>query len=115
MQIVTINVDDFNILSIGGNCYFKINHEGRLFIAPSKCPHRGGPLHLGSRSACGNRIVCPWHDNEYSIKTIVRRALPAVFLSGKVSIIAADGEVRTWKEISPGDEFFPESESACLP
>ena len=98
MQVVTLLLDRFNALLIGEKRYFTLADESGLLILPSECPHRGGPLHLGKRSECGLRIVCPWHDNTYPVRSIARHALPAVARCGEVSIIMHDGEVRAWKE-----------------
>ena len=99
MQIVTLDLDRFNSISIGARRYFILRREESVLVAPSESPHRGGPLNLGKDSACRTRIVCPWHDTEYPVRTISRQALSAVVRGRQISILAEDGEVRAWKEI----------------
>ena len=99
MQIVTLDLDRFNSISIGARRYFILRREKNVLVAPSECPHRGGPLNLGKYSACRTRIVCPWHDTEYPVRAIARHALSAVVRGRQISILAEDGDVRVWKEI----------------
>jgi nitrite reductase (NADH) small subunit len=98
MQIVTLSLNAFNAISIGETQYFTLPGDRHVVVAPSACPHRGGPLNLSRRSDCGKRLVCPWHDNAYPIKIISRAALPAVTRGKQVSIVASEGPVRVWKE-----------------
>ena len=100
MQLISFDLEAANSLSVDTRRYFVVDLDGQVLVAASECPHRGGPLHLGKRSACGMRIVCPWHDNSYARETVARRSLPAVVKGTRISVVAEDGEVRIWNERS---------------
>lgn len=44
---------------------FKV--QGEIFALPNACPHEGGPLCEGSIK--GGKVVCPWHEWEFDIKS----------------------------------------------
>ena len=50
MRIATLDVRDHNTVFVHDDRYFVLEHDGRLFLVQDKCPHRGGPLSLASRS-----------------------------------------------------------------
>jgi 3-phenylpropionate/trans-cinnamate dioxygenase ferredoxin subunit len=43
------------------------NCGGEYFALDNDCTHIGGPLCEGEIS--GDRVICPWHGSEFSIKT----------------------------------------------
>jgi nitrite reductase/ring-hydroxylating ferredoxin subunit len=43
------------------------HHSGRLYALENRCPHTGGPLHLGALE--GGRVVCPWHGARFELAT----------------------------------------------
>ncbi|XP_031566428.1 Rieske domain-containing protein-like [Actinia tenebrosa] len=50
-----------------------LKYRGIVYAMDSKCPHMGGPLHLGDIEELGEAklpcIVCPWHSWKYSLST----------------------------------------------
>ncbi|MEW6143799.1 MAG: non-heme iron oxygenase ferredoxin subunit [Thermodesulfobacteriota bacterium] len=59
------------------------NCDGEYFALDNDCTHIGGPLCEGEIS--GDRVICPWHGSEFSIKT------------GEVLGPPADENVNTYK------------------
>lgn len=98
MQVTTLALDSFNMLSVGTRRYFLLQQENVVLIAPSECPHRGGPMHLAKHSTCRARLVCPWHENSYSKHRITRDALPAIQNRQEISIVTNSPDVHAWKE-----------------
>jgi nitrite reductase/ring-hydroxylating ferredoxin subunit len=60
---------------------------GRCHTVANKCPHRGGPLHLGAVDATGTFIVCPWHHSRTRIGHLAARGLPTVRSGGRVTVV----------------------------
>ncbi|TJZ64477.1 Rieske 2Fe-2S domain-containing protein [Chitiniphilus eburneus] len=101
MKITTLPLDSFNSLAVGARRYFLLQNGDKPVIAPSECPHRGGPLNLGRRKACGAKLVCPWHDNAYPTQSIERGALPAIRRCAEISIVTGNEDIRVWTELLP--------------
>ncbi len=74
--MLTLKLDAFNVLRLDQAEFFAYTHEGNVYLLPSSCPHRGGPLRLGSLE--GKTIICPWHGSRVPIQHCVSRALPVV-------------------------------------
>jgi nitrite reductase/ring-hydroxylating ferredoxin subunit len=47
-------------------------------IAEGRCPHRGGPLALGSYDCRDRQWRCPWHGQKHALAALQARALPAI-------------------------------------
>ncbi|GHD55638.1 Rieske 2Fe-2S domain-containing protein [Jeongeupia chitinilytica] len=109
MKITTLPLDSFNSLEVGARRYFVLQNGAKPVIAPSECPHRGGPLNLGRRAACAAKLVCPWHDNAYPIHSIERGALPAIRRGDQISFVTANEDIRVWTEMLPVNQ----RDSAC--
>ncbi len=60
-QLVTEQAAEFLIFHSGckQRTHVQLGSD-RLYLNNDKCPHRGGPLHLGKRKNNGFSI-CPWH------------------------------------------------------
>ena len=41
--------------------------DDKIIAINSKCPHAGGPLHLGAIK--GNTLTCPWHQYDFNLRT----------------------------------------------
>jgi nitrite reductase (NADH) small subunit len=41
--------------------------DGTIAVLDGVCPHEGGPL--GEGTVEGGRVVCPWHEYAYDIRT----------------------------------------------
>lgn len=65
-----------NAVHVGDETYFCLVVDGVLNLLPSRCPHRGGPLHLG-RVELG-RLACPWHGSTFRLDRMCARGVPAV-------------------------------------
>lgn len=74
--MLTLKLEAFNVLRLDDAEFFTYVHDGGFYLLPSNCPHRGGPLRLGSLE--GEAIVCPWHRSRVPIRHCVSRALPVV-------------------------------------
>lgn len=65
-----------NAVRAGDELYFCLERDGQVFLVRSRCPHRGGPLHLGQLDR--DRVQCPWHGNAVRVDRLCNRALPTV-------------------------------------
>ncbi|WP_309606092.1 Rieske (2Fe-2S) protein [Phenylobacterium sp.] len=50
--------------------YFLLSVDGELYLAPNRCPHRGGPLKFGRLDAAGD-LICPMHGGAFSIASLL--------------------------------------------
>ncbi|MBY0545340.1 MAG: Rieske 2Fe-2S domain-containing protein [Gammaproteobacteria bacterium] len=66
--------------------YFFVCLNEKKFAIKDKCPHRGGPLSLGSVCEKSNSIKCPWHDNYLKIKLLVKRSLIGIRINNQVMV-----------------------------
>lgn len=65
-------------VSINHERYFFVSLEKKRYVIPDKCPHKGGPLSLGMVCKKRGIIQCPWHDNNFKLSLLVKKAIPAV-------------------------------------
>ena len=72
------SIDGSLIICSNERYFVACANDGRQYISPAKCSHRGGPLHMGEKSSKENCIRCPWHGLATSEKSMERRSLPAV-------------------------------------
>ncbi len=97
MKIVRFHKDEANLVEWGDQSYFVYrNREGACSLIRARCPHRGGPLFLGSvLSEPVESIRCPWHDSVIPISFIQKKAPPMVVNGGECCVIigAGAGEV----------------------
>ncbi|MEV0132789.1 Rieske 2Fe-2S domain-containing protein [Dactylosporangium sp. NPDC050688] len=75
---MTIDLRRHNTVLAGDDRYFVFLDDGRARLVPDHCPHRGGPLSLGRRTADGRRLACPWHGTRVGVAALCRTALPMV-------------------------------------
>ena len=54
-------------VEVEGNRLAVFNVEGTFYAIEDTCPHAGGPLSEGRIEGC--KVVCPWHDAEFDLKT----------------------------------------------
>lgn len=66
--------------------YFFVEHDKKRFAVPDKCPHRGGPLSLGTFCQNTNSIKCPWHESQIKISTLIKNSISAVRVKDKLYI-----------------------------
>ena len=91
MMIATLDVRDHNTVFVHDDRYFVLEHGGRLFLVQDKCPHRGGPLSLATRSADEKRLVCPWHGSRVACAWLRRGSVPIVRHGTKITAYLPDG------------------------
>ncbi len=87
IQTEVIVNEKFNI---NGEPYFFVEHKERRFAIPDKCPHRGGPLSLGSQCAEAGTIQCPWHGNSFRVAALIKKAIPALRVQDKAIFLRKD-------------------------
>ena len=54
-------------VEIDGNRIAVFNVGGIFYAIDDTCPHAGGPLSEGQVD--GGKVVCPWHEAEFDLKT----------------------------------------------
>lgn len=86
-QKIVIDIKKHNFIILDQNSYFihEVN-PGCYVLIRSKCPHRGGPLHLGILVKENDQcfISCPWHDNKFNIKSLIAKQYPLTTKKNKV-------------------------------
>lgn len=89
-----------NTVRVGEELYFRIERENGASVIRSRCPHRGGPLHLGTAREEGGveRLRCPWHGNQFSLSRLCARGVPTVQVGD---------EVLAYPPASPGASAVP--------
>ena len=93
MRIATLDVRDHNTVFVRDDRYFVLEHEGRLFLVQDRCPHRGGPLSLASRSPDEKRLVCPWHGSRIACAWLRRGSVPIVRHGTRITAYLPDGDL----------------------
>lgn len=63
---------------IEGNRFFLTRVEQKTYLILDKCPHRGGPLSLGTLCEKTGGIQCPWHDNVIKVSALIKRSILAI-------------------------------------
>ena len=62
------------LVEIEGQQVALFNLGGTFYAIEATCPHRGGPLQDGDLE--GDRVICPLHDYDFSLKTGESSAAP---------------------------------------
>jgi nitrite reductase (NADH) small subunit len=92
LKRVVVDWPSHNTVHVGDELYFCLEREGAVYLIRSRCPHRGGPLHLG-RIGCGGardgraaveRLRCPWHGNNFRVDRLCDRGAPTVRSGSRV-------------------------------
>jgi nitrite reductase (NADH) small subunit len=78
MPVVKFDPNVANFLIQGDRRFFLMSLDNDLFLMRDNCPHRGGPLHLGSLDCKKGTIVCPWHEATVSIQRLQQHAVPCI-------------------------------------
>lgn len=78
MHVVTFDSSRHNTVFVGETRYFVFSSQGRRFLVHDRCPHRGGPLSLGTVSADGRHLTCPWHGTRMACAVLRRKSVPLV-------------------------------------
>ncbi|MEU4550465.1 MULTISPECIES: Rieske 2Fe-2S domain-containing protein [Micromonospora] len=72
-----------NMVVADAEQYFAIERAGAVHLISSRCPHRGGPLHLGE--VVDDRVRCPWHGNSFRLDRMCDRGVPTVQRGGRIT------------------------------
>ncbi|AHH99597.1 hypothetical protein GCM10010174_18270 [Kutzneria viridogrisea] len=78
-----------NVVVVGEQRYFGLERDGAVHLIASRCPHRGGPLHLGEVE--GNGLRCPWHGNSFRVDRLCTRGVSTVQRGPHVIAYLPDG------------------------
>lgn len=79
MLVLKIDSDAHNYALINDEPYFLLRtSQTRILVTRDKCPHRGGPLHLGLWNDQGSVLACPWHGTCFTEMALRRRSVPSV-------------------------------------
>lgn len=98
MNIVELDTNKNNRISIDGKDYFTIMRNGKVDIIPTRCPHRGGPLHYGNITQDGEFMVCPWHDNKFKIAKLSCKNFSILRRLNKLILMTEGEKINIWYE-----------------
>ena len=88
MLIVEMDAGKDTYLTVGETPYFLLKAaRNRVLVCPDRCPHRGGPLHLGRRDCQTGALTCPWHEATYPLPALARLSVPAVTRGGTTTAV----------------------------
>lgn len=76
MTRVEMDWSEHNTFVAGGQRYFGLEIAGTVHLISARCPHRGGPLHLGR--IVDGRVRCPWHGTTFRLDRLCEIGLPSV-------------------------------------
>jgi nitrite reductase (NADH) small subunit len=79
MPVVKFDPIASNFLIHGDQRFFLMPSNNQTFLVGDRCPHRGGPLHLGQVDCQNKTIICPWHQFAVSTHRLQKSALPLVW------------------------------------
>jgi nitrite reductase/ring-hydroxylating ferredoxin subunit len=71
-------------VSINEERYFFVSFDQKRYVIPDRCPHKGGPLSLGMVCKEKDTIKCPWHDNNFKLLLLIKKAIPGVRVINKL-------------------------------
>ena len=95
MQVVHLRADD-NCIELANQRYMVTRDSaGACHTIKGKCPHRGGPLHLGQLDQSAKYVVCPWHKSKTSLTWLLAGELPTVNTRDRISVVVGDGSSGT--------------------
>jgi hypothetical protein len=93
MQVITLKSGArFEGVIIDSSVHMVIHHEGKNWLVPGTCPHRGGPLHLGTD--VGDGIRCPWHGSLIKKSRLIQNCQPYIKTGDIVNIVAKSQALR---------------------
>lgn len=77
-----------NWIEVGQRAYLVARDgAGTCHTISDKCPHRGGPLHLGNLDPSGAFVICPWHHTKTRIEHLLARGLPTVRGGERITVV----------------------------
>ncbi|MEU7008326.1 Rieske 2Fe-2S domain-containing protein [Streptomyces sp. NPDC046332] len=81
---------EHNALVAGDDVYFVMERDNDVHVLSSRCPHRGGPLHLGDVE--DGRLRCPWHGGLFPVDRLCDRSHPAIRVGHTVTVYLPAGD-----------------------
>jgi hypothetical protein len=92
MRILRFHKDEANLVELGDQSYLvHRNRAGAYMLIRARCPHRGGPLFLGTvLSGPTESIRCPWHDSVVPVQAMQKKAPPMVVNGLECRVIIRD-------------------------
>ena len=92
MKILRFQMDEANLVELGDQSYMvHRNRAGGFVLIRARCPHRGGPLFLGTTlNGETESIRCPWHDTVVPVQAMQRKAPPMVVNRSECRVIVGD-------------------------
>jgi nitrite reductase (NADH) small subunit len=92
-----VSEDECSVIVHGDRRYFllRVGEDRRAFVADA-CPHRGGPLHMGSWDASCSKIRCPWHKHSWGLDALRVRTLPGIRRGRRWSVVLPDARARPY-------------------
>ena len=77
----------------GQRAFLLATPDGPPAIVNGICPHRGGPLALGTYDCATASLRCPWHGQRQTRRQLLARAWPAIRVGEQwVVAVPATGE-----------------------
>jgi nitrite reductase (NADH) small subunit len=94
MSVIKFRPVRGTLITQGSDRYMLSTIKSSYFLLKAKCPHRGGPLHLGNLSCDKLSVICPWHDLEVSINKLQNSAVPMVCRgNAAIAILPQDASI----------------------
>ena len=95
MKVVEIDLTKHNFMIVGSGSqaprYFVWRTcDGRQMLVDDACPHRQGPLHLGTVRCPSGALTCPSHGITWTLRSLERRSLPTVLCGTVLTAILPD-------------------------
>ncbi|ALJ34435.1 hypothetical protein D9623_13585 [Azospirillum brasilense] len=88
MRVVEFDRTQHNGVLVDETHYFLLAHEGhKPLLCSGKCPHRGGPLFLGTGNHKTGSIKCPWHETTFPRAILERQSVPTVIVGNRVTAV----------------------------
>jgi len=92
-RVVDFTLREANCIRVGQTRYVVAQLKGGPpQMVDTRCPHRGGPLHLGQIQESGDRIVCPMHRLAIPLARLERSALPMIVRRDRVTVVVPAAE-----------------------
>jgi nitrite reductase (NADH) small subunit len=88
MRVVSFDTQEVNYLIVASEPYFVLRErDGQSLVTHDRCPHRGGPLHLGMWDSKTRSLRCPWHGTAFTHMALSRRAVPSVRTGAWLTVV----------------------------
>ncbi|MDR3514732.1 MAG: Rieske 2Fe-2S domain-containing protein [Azospirillaceae bacterium] len=89
MKVIHFDSRDQNFVTVGDHeRYFLLDRPGHApLMCNDTCPHRGGPLHLGTSDERTGAVTCPWHETTYTRPALERRSPATVRVGTRITAV----------------------------